>query len=131
MKPLARALALLRHLANHDGALTTAEGATLLETDKATALRDFETLAEAGWVSHVGEGRTRHWRLNSPTPVERLGLFDQISLRLGRDLASFLSGTGLARGVERVANDVDGRRSSASLDRKFVVHGEPARNYAE
>lgn len=71
--------------------------------------------------------------LNPAAGLGRMGVLDRISLRLGREVASFLDGTALYEGLARASNQGwDGvpDRFTRNLDRKFRHLQEPARSYA-
>lgn len=117
------------------GAVTKAEVARRFVVTDRTAAEDLQLLARVtGDIHPSGRGRLTRWIVDPAAHVRRLGILDRVSLLLGRDLASFLEGTALHEGLERVgadARDVGRARHDPHLHRKFRALHEPARSYAD
>ena len=112
------------------GRLTTARAASLLGVSRRVALTDLKRIAEVTSVRSRGEGRDREWILD-PLEGVTVALVDQISLNLGREVTSFLRGTPLWEGLERVSlrRESIPDRYRDDLDRKFRMKAEPHRRY--
>jgi predicted DNA-binding transcriptional regulator YafY len=109
---------------------STSEVARHLEVDADVARRDLHALLRAGLADQEGAGPTARWVLDTRLgSVEDPTAFDDISVRLGRDMTAFLHGTPLAQGLSALADEAETR--DLRLDRKFHHHPEPARRYAE
>ncbi len=126
-----RSMRLLLHLLDH-GRITTAQAARVLGVPARQAREDLKRVAAAAPLRVRGEGRDRYWEIEPSLGLGRLGVLDRVSLRLGRDVMSFLAGTALHEGIARA--DGEGLaevspRWNQHLDRKFRHLQEPARRY--
>lgn len=109
------------------GRITTSEAADLLGCDRRLARRRLASLAEYAPVAHHGEGRARSWVLDPIQGQARLGIYDRIALRVGRDATSFLDGTPLEATLDRATDpEAAEPRYAPNLARKIRVKQEPA-----
>lgn len=116
------------------GKMTSSEVARALDVPIRTARADLKLLASVAPITSSGDGRDREWVLDPADALGQVTILDRISLQLGKEVASFLQGTALHEGLERLDNDARGEptgRYAAHLDRKFRHLGEPARSYAD
>jgi predicted DNA-binding transcriptional regulator YafY len=126
VNPVRDAITLLLALQQR-GRLTTADAATLLESEKRHARRALGRLAEHAPVHRRGEGRDTEWILDPVAGQARLAIYDRIALRVGRDATSFLEGTPLDETLERAADETHlPPRLAHNLGRKIRVKQEPA-----
>ena len=124
-----RSMRLLLHLLDH-GRITTSQAARVLGVPSRQAREDLKRVASAAPMRARGEGRDRCWEIEPSVGLARLGVLDRVSLRLGRDVMSFLSGTALHEGLARAEGDGLAEvspRWKQHLDRKFRHLQEPAR----
>lgn len=123
---VADAVHVLLHL-QRCGQATTAEISTLLDVDRRQARRVLKRLCEHAPIEHRGTGRERVWVLDPIGGQARLGIYDRIALRVGRDATDFLDGTPLAETLER-ADDPAGMppRLAQNFPRKIRVKAEPS-----
>lgn len=117
------------------GFTTNAEVGRRFDVTPRTARQDLRLLADSiDDIHSSGVGRATRWIVDPAARIRYLGILDRVSLLLGRDLASFLEGTALHGGLERVGTD-SGERvrlgSDPHLDRKFRALHEPARRYGD
>lgn len=126
-----RSMRLLLHLLDQ-GRITTAQAARVLGVPARQAREDLKRVAAAAPIRTRGEGRDRTWEIEPSAALGRLGVLDRVSLRLGREVTSFLAGTALHEGLERAEGDGLAEvpaRWNHNLDRKFRHLQEPARSY--
>jgi len=119
-------MALLRR-----GQATTRELADALGLKPKTVRDDLKHILDVAPIRSEGAGRHRRWQVDDGFAAEGLGMLDRISLKLGRSLTEFLSGTALGE-VARPVRPLDGvpRRYLPNLKRKIRLLREPTRNYA-
>jgi predicted DNA-binding transcriptional regulator YafY len=108
--------------------MSTASAAAAIGCDKDKARNDLRALEAFGLVQREGEGHQTRWFVDTTIGLADPAAFDEISLLVGRDLASFLEGTALIGGLRQVTDEVDER--ARRFDRKFRHRSEPARRYA-
>lgn len=127
----ARCVRLLLHVLQK-GRVSTAEATRLLEVSPRLVRDDLQLLSSLAPIVPRGQGRARAWEIDPAAGLGRLGVLDRISLRHGREVASFLEGTALHQGLARAEGDPSEipERWSRHLDRKIRHLQEPARAYA-
>lgn len=126
-----RSMRLLLHLLDR-GSITTSRASRLLGVPARQAREDLKRVAGVVPIVARGAGRDRAWELDPAAAIGRLGVLDRVSLRLGREVASFLAGTALHEGLARAEGEGLAEvpeRWSHNLDRKFRHLQEPARSY--
>lgn len=126
-----RAIRLYRLLVQR-GSGSTSELAKDLEVPPNDVREDLKELGALMGVSAVGVNKHRRWVLDGPISDHTLAIMDHIALTIGRGATEFLRDAGVGTKLDRV-NTLQHvpERQRQYLDRKFVVHGEPARRYDE
>lgn len=117
------------------GSATKAEVARHLGVEPRLAREDLHLLAGIVDGLHTsGQGRNTRWIVDPTMARRHLGVLDRVSLLLGRELASFLEGTALHDGIDRVGRDAEAvirGRWDRNLSRKLRALHEPGRSYTD
>ncbi len=119
--PQQRAGLVLLHLLRR-GAASTSDLARAIGESQRSVLATLNQLAAVLSIDKEGEGRDTRWVLDPDGRHNVLGLDAQVALLLGRGLLAFAPPL-----QPELREDASLARS---LDRKFVVRSEPARDYS-